>query len=154
MSKPLVDRFYSSFAKHDGDAMAACYHPDVTFEDPAFGELKGHNAGDMWRMLCSGGTDVRIEHTVHEADDDGARVSWVANYTFSSTGRPVRNEITTTMKFRDGKIIDHRDRFKMWGWASQALGVPGRLLGWSPMLKAKVRKMALSNLAAFQAADS
>ncbi len=150
MSHDLVDGFYSSFADGDGDAMAACYSADATFEDPVFGVLTGADAGDMWRMLCESGTDLRLEHTVEEADERSARVRWIAHYTFSATGRPVRNDITATFKIADGEIVDHRDSFSLWKWSSQALGTTGKLLGWSPPLQSKVRKMARGNLTKFQ----
>jgi hypothetical protein len=35
----VVDRFYQPFAQGDDAGMAACYHPDATFEDPAFGPI-------------------------------------------------------------------------------------------------------------------
>ena len=58
----LVDAFYRALASRDGDAMAACYHEDIVFEDPAFGELKGKDAGDMWRMLCSSKTPLTVTY--------------------------------------------------------------------------------------------
>ena len=54
----VVERFYDALSRLDGDAMAACYHSDVVFEDPAFGELRGVDAGDMWRMLCARSSDL------------------------------------------------------------------------------------------------
>ena len=56
----LIERFYAAFDRHDGDAMAACYTPDVRFSDPAFGELRGPQAGAMLRMLTSRSTDLRV----------------------------------------------------------------------------------------------
>jgi uncharacterized protein len=147
-----VDRFYSALARGDGEAMAACYADDIVFEDPAFGILRGRDAGDMWRMLCARSTDLRVEYTIEGQTDSSATVAWVAHYTFGPTGRAVRNVIAARLTLRDGEIIDHRDRFDLWKWASQALGVRGKLLGWSPPLKAKVRRTALGGLAAFQAA--
>ena len=151
MSTDIVNTFYSSLAARDGDAMAACYADEIVFADPAFGELRGRDAGDMWRMLCSSDTDLALEHHILESSDTDVRTNWIATYTFSATGNRVRNDIEATMKFRDGKIVDHRDRFGMWKWSSQALGLPGKLLGWSPPLQSKVRKTALENLAKFQA---
>lgn len=151
MLTSIVDEFYTAFARRDGDAMAACYHDDVVFEDPAFGELRGDSACDMWRMLCSSDTDLRVEHHVLESTDTTVRTNWIADYTFSATGNVVHNDIEATMTFRDGKIVDHRDRFDMWKWSSQALGLPGRLFGWTPMLRSKVRSTARGNLADFQA---
>lgn len=37
----LIERFYQAFQRLDGEAMAACYAPQATFHDPAFGELVG-----------------------------------------------------------------------------------------------------------------
>ncbi|CAN5574536.1 nuclear transport factor 2 family protein [soil metagenome] len=147
----VVDTFYTSLGNRDGEAMAACYHGDVVFEDPAFGELRGRDAGDMWRMLCSRSVDLRVEHQILETTENTARTNWIANYTFTATGRQVRNDVVATMKFVDGKIIDHRDEFNVWKWSSQALGLPGKLFGWSSALKSRVRKTARGNLRAFQA---
>ena len=150
MTRDLVDRFYSAFAAADGEAMAACYGDDITFEDPAFGKLHREDARDMWRMLCGRAKDLTIDYTILDASDTAAKVNWIANYTFS-TGRPVRNDVTATMRFEDGLIADHRDEFDMWKWSRQALGLPGLLLGWSPPLQKKVRATALGGLRAYQA---
>jgi hypothetical protein len=61
----------------------------------------------------------------------------------------VHNKIDARFEFKDGKIIRHRDSFDFWAWASQALGPPGRLLGWSSFLKNRVRAQAAKSLAAF-----
>jgi ketosteroid isomerase-like protein len=151
MSAELVTTFYTALADRDGEAMAHCYSEDIVFEDPAFGVLTGRDAGDMWRMLCSSATDLAVTHTIETIAETTATVNWVANYTFTATGRSVRNDVTATMKFRDGRIIDHRDDFDFWKWSSQALGVPGKFLGWSPFLKAKVQKTTRRSLDAFQA---
>ena len=47
----LIERFYQAFDNGDGDTMAACYAPDVHFSDPVFPDLRGSQAGAMWRML-------------------------------------------------------------------------------------------------------
>lgn len=151
MHTELIDSFYTALASQDGDAMAACYHDQAVFEDPAFGELEARDARDMWRMLCASGTDLRVQHTILAQAEGSASVNWVAEYTFSATDRSVVNDVTATMKFQDGLIIDHRDHFDFWKWSRQALGIPGLLLGWSPMLKSKVRSTTRSNLDAFQA---
>jgi ketosteroid isomerase-like protein len=127
-----VDIFYSGLALRDSEAMVACYTEDVVFQDPAFGELRGRDAADMWRMLCASDTDLTLEHHILEALGDTVRTNWIATYTFTPTGNSVRNDIEATMTFRDGKIVDHRDNFDMWKWSSQALGLPGKLLGWGP----------------------
>ncbi|MCI0751446.1 MAG: hypothetical protein L0Y35_06375, partial [Flammeovirgaceae bacterium] len=69
--------------------------------------------------------------------------------TFSRTGRFVHNRIHAKFVFRDGKIIRHKDSFDFWRWASQALGPVGLLLGWTPMIKSKVRSTARGSLTKF-----
>ena len=48
-----------------------------------------------------------------------------------------------------GLIATHRDRFDFWAWSRQALGLSGTLLGWTPMLRNKVRTQAAAGLASF-----
>lgn len=150
MSRDIVDKFYTALAERDGETMAGCYHQDVRFEDPAFGELRGTDAGDMWRMLTGNSTDLSVTYSIDEASDQSARASWVATYTFTPTGRAVRNEISAAMRFRDGLIVEHRDSFNLWKWSSQALGISGALLGWTPIIRSKVQTTARKNLARYQ----
>ena len=144
----LVARFYDALARRDGDAMAACYHPEVHFQDPVF-DLRGERAGHMWRMLCARGQDLRVEASGVNADGETGRAHWEAHYTFSQTGRPVHNVIDAAFTFGDGLIRTHRDRFDFWRWSRQALGPPGLLLGWSPWLRAKVSAEATRSLDAW-----
>lgn len=146
----LIERFYAAFARRDGAAMAACYHPEVHFTDEVF-DLNGADAGAMWRMLTSTGKDLQIEASGIEADEHSGRAHWDARYTFSATGRKVLNRIDASFEFRDGLIVRHVDRFDFWAWSRQALGLPGWLLGWSDYLRAKVRAKAAAGLAAFKA---
>ncbi len=151
MSTDVVTAFYTAFAARDGEAMAAAYAAEIVFEDPAFGVLTGRDAADMWRMLCSSASPVTVSHTVLASSGTAATVRWVADYAFGATGRPVHNLVTAHLTLRDGQIVAHRDVFDFRRWAGQALGTPGRLLGWTPVLRAKVRRTARANLAAFQA---
>ena len=65
----LIERFYGAFARHDGDAMAACYAPDAHFSDPVFTDLHGEEPGAMWRMLTGRAEDLEIRLAEHEAED-------------------------------------------------------------------------------------
>ena len=142
----LLTGFYRAFAALDGDAMATAYAPDATFSDPVFVDLKGVEIGAMWRMLCSRATDLRIEASGIEANETSGRAHWEAWYAFSKTGRMVHNVIDAQFEFRDGKIVRHVDRFDFWRWAGMALGPTGKLLGWTPMLRNKVRREARAGL--------
>ncbi len=145
-----IKRFYAAFDAGDGEAMAACYGPDVRFSDPVFGDLRGDRAGAMWRMLTSGPGELRIELLEHEADEARGSAHWKAHYTFSETGRPVVNDIHASFEFKDGLIADHRDEFNFYAWARQALGPVGLLLGWTPLVRSKVRRMAAGKLEEFE----
>jgi ketosteroid isomerase-like protein len=147
----LIRRFYSAFDQHDAEAMAACYADDVQFGDGAFPDLKGRDAGDMWRMLCESGKDLRVVASEIEADDSRGKARWIATYTFSATGKKVVNDIRAEFRFRDGRIVEHRDSFDFYRWARQALGAPGLLLGWTGWMQKQVQGRAAKGLKAFQA---
>ncbi|MEA2449240.1 MAG: hypothetical protein QOG63_1172 [Thermoleophilaceae bacterium] len=142
----LIERLYAALDAMDGETMAALYAPDATFEDPAFGELHGQEATDMWRMLCDQATDLSVTALEIEADDSTGSANWVARYTFTQTGRPVENRIHAEFRFRDGLIADHRDSFSMWRWAPQALGPAGYLLGSNPLGRALMQRRARATL--------
>ncbi|QKZ03203.1 nuclear transport factor 2 family protein [Pseudomonas eucalypticola] len=147
----LITRFYLAFQRLDAEAMAASYTDDVVFSDPAFGTLRGQDAGDMWRMLAARAKDFSLTFDHVHAGDHHGSANWTATYLFSQTGRTVVNHIHARFVFRDGKICEHHDHFDFWRWSRQALGTPGLLLGWTPLLKGKVRGQALKGLRAFQA---
>ena len=153
-AQDTIARFYAAFAKLDGAAMQACYAADARFDDEVFGLQGRDQIGGMWRMLCDAtrakGADVwRLE--AREITDRSAH--WEAHYRFSTTGRLVHNRIDAEFDIGpDGLIRRHRDRFDFWRWARQALGAPGLLLGWTPVLRRKVRATAAANLAKYLAA--
>lgn len=146
-----IAALYDALDATDGPGMVAQYAPDATFSDPAFGELHGPEVGAMWTMLCSQATDLSVKASAIEADDTTGSAHWDATYTFTATGRPVLNKIDARFRFRDGLIVEHRDRFSMWDWSRQALGPPAFLLGWNPMGQALLQRRARSRLDAFMA---
>jgi ketosteroid isomerase-like protein len=150
-NRSLIERFYEAFGRRDGDAMAACYTPDATFSDPVFTDLRGEEPGAMWRMLTARATDLRIELREHDADGDRGSARWIAHYTFTQTGRPVVNDVQASFRFRDGLIAEHTDSFDFHRWSRQALGTSGLLLGWTPLLRAAVRRRARGGLDEFMA---
>ena len=146
----LIVRFYEAFDRHDGDTMAACYAPDARFSDPVFTDLRGEEPGAMWRMLTSQATELRVELLEHGADEATGSARWRATYLFSQTGRNVVNDVRATFRFDEqGRIAEHRDEFSFHRWARQALGPPGLLLGWTPIVQGPVRKRARASLDRF-----
>jgi ketosteroid isomerase-like protein len=147
-NEAVIRTLYDALDRHDGDAMAALYAPEGRFHDPAFGELTGEEAGDMWRMLTGRSKDLSVELAEHDADGDTGTAHWIATYTFS-TGRPVVNDIRARFRFRDGLITEHDDSFSFSRWARQALGPAGIVLGLYPM-RLLVRRKARRDLAEFR----
>lgn len=151
--RDTIERFYAAFARLDGAAMQSAYAADARFDDEVFSLQGAGQIGAMWRMLCDA-TRARPDSLAHwrlEASritDHSAH--WEAHYLFSATGRAVHNRIDAGFEFdADGRISRHRDRFDFWAWSRQALGTPGVLLGWTPMLRKQVRTQAAANLQRF-----
>ena len=152
-----IARFYAAFAALDDATMAACYAPEVRFEDPVFSLAGKDEVSSMWSMLCAAtrthGRDAwKLEYKDVYADEHSGNAHWEAHYRFSATGRMVHNRIDASFRFRgDGLIAEHLDRFDFWAWSRQALGAPGLLLGWTPALRNKVRAQAATKLALYRA---
>ena len=156
MSHPnaeLITRFYQAFQRLDTQAMVSCYAEDVQFSDPVFGPLHGIEVGDMWRMLAQRAQAFSLTFEGVAADDTTGRARWTARYLFSRTGRTIVNRIEARFVFRDGLIAEHHDSFSFWRWAQQALGLKGYVLGWTPLVKAAVRRQAKQGLSAYRASS-
>lgn len=145
-NEELIQRFYSAFQKLDGETMAGCYAPEASFSDPAFPDLQGWKIGAMWKMLTERAQNFSLEFSDVKADDSSGSAKWIAHYDFGKTGRRIDNHISASFQFKDGKIIQHVDRFNFWRWARMALGASGLFLGWLPSVKAKVQKEAATGL--------
>ncbi len=146
----IIENFYTAFQQGDADAMAACYHPDIEFEDPAFRKLKGIEVSSMWRMLLERSKgELEISFYEVDADENKGVATWEAVYFFSKTRRKVHNIIQASFEFQDGKIIKHTDVFSFWRWSRMALGPIGLLLGWTSFLQNKVSKTSRDLLAAY-----
>ena len=152
-NETLIESFYAAFDRHDGNAMAACYAPGASFSDPVFTDLEGDEPGAMWRMLTSRADDLSVELVEHQASDDAGGAHWLADYTFTQTGRKVHNDVRASFRFQDGLIAEHRDDFSFPAWARQALGPMGLLLGWTPIVHGATRERARAGLDEFMAAD-
>ena len=148
MSRATIDKLYTAFARLDGAAMQACYAQDAEFDDEVFSLSGRAEIGGMWRMLCETTRAKGMKHWKLQFGDITDRSAhWEAHYLFSATGRLVHNKIDAEFEFDgQGLIKRQRDRFDFWAWSRQALGLPGLLLGWSPMLRRKVRTQAAANL--------
>jgi ketosteroid isomerase-like protein len=148
-NEKLIQHFYNSFAQRDYKAMQDCYADNATFSDEAFKNLNSAQIKAMWEMLIKRGKDLHILFQNVWADEKIGSAEWIANYTFSQTGNKVENKIKANFEFENGKIIKHIDSFDFYRWSSQALGLTGKLLGWTSFLQNKVSEKAMINLAEF-----
>lgn len=142
----VVHRLYDAFQARDGAAMQACYTDDATFRDPVFQLSGAEEIGAMWTMLLEQGDDLEIEVSGIQADATRGRAHWDATYSFGPAQRRVVNRIDASFVLVDDRIAEHEDRFDLWRWTRQALGPTGALLGWSPLVRNKVRAQARRGL--------
>jgi SnoaL-like domain len=160
MSSATITELYTAFAALDTPRMAACYAPNATFEDEAFSLRGKEEIMGMWGMLCDavkekGRKEWKLTFSDVQASGDRGSAHWEPIYLFSATGRMVHNIIDADFTFdAQGLILTHRDRFDFWRWSRQALGAPGALLGWSPLLRNKVKAQANKGLRKYMAAKA
>ena len=146
----IITEFYSAFQQLDYKRMNACYSQDIVFSDPVFLTLKEYEVRSMWEMLCKNAKDFSLKFsTIDLLDEEYATCEWQASYTFSKTGNKVVNNIKAYMRFKDGKIIEHSDAFRLSTWIGQALGWKGKMFGWMVWMKRAVQKNARRNLQQF-----
>ena len=145
----LIERFYTAFQSKDFRAMQECYHSEAAFSDPVFVGLSSREVKGMWQMLITSGRDLTVAFRDIKANDSEGSAHWEAWYTFSRTGRKVHNVIDARMQFRNGLIWRHEDGFSFWRWSRQALGMTGYLMGWTPLVRDKVRNTARRSLEKF-----
>ena len=127
--------------------MGGCYHSEAIFSDPVFPELEAARTRAMWKMLLNNDAPMTVTFRAVEENGMNGECDWDARYKFSMTGRPVHNIIHSEFEFRDGLIIRQHDHFDFWRWSRQALGTSGLLLGWSSIVRNKVRVAAARRLA-------
>jgi hypothetical protein len=149
-NEAVIQQLYASLSKKDGDGMASCYAEKCQFQDPVFGRLHNEEVSAMWQMLtkrAKGNVDVSI-HKISTSGNKGT-ASITASYEFSKTGRMINNHIHASFVFENGKITQQKDEFDLWKWSRMALGMPGVLLGWSPLIQNKIRFNASDSLRKF-----
>jgi limonene-1,2-epoxide hydrolase len=153
-NEQIISKFYSAFNGKDYKTMQSLYHPDSVFYDPVFENLKSNEVKAMWEMLITTAKDLKIECSNIEANESTGQCRWDAWYTFTATGWKVHNIINASFEFKEGKIIKHTDTFDLWRWSRMALGVSGVLLGWSRIVRNKIRRTAQGRLQKFMKSSS
>ncbi len=145
-SKEVVTKFYDAFKSKDFKTMQSLYAINARFNDEVFQGLNGFEAGKMWEMLLKSGKDMTVDYEILDTSKNTAKVQWIANYTFSKTGRKVRNVVTSEFEIEDGKIYTQRDKFSFGKWSKQALGFVPWLIGFTGIPQKKVQETAARGL--------
>jgi hypothetical protein len=145
----VAERFYEAFMVRDFYTMGLLYANHAAFSDPVFPRLTAQGARLMWQMLLTEAEDLDISVKIIEDTADRAKVDWTARYTFVPTRRVVVNRVHTEMRIVAGKIVQQVDQFSLWRWAGQALGWKGWLLGFTPMVRDRIRGQAARSLKEF-----
>jgi ketosteroid isomerase-like protein len=148
-NEQVITSFYTAFTNKDYKGMQDCYAENILFSDNAFPNLKGKQAKAMWHMLMLAGKDMVVTFSHVKANETTGSADWIATYTFSLTGNKVVNRIHADFEFANGQIVKHTDTFDFWKWASQAFGLKGWLLGWTPFFKKKVQAITSQRLKEF-----
>lgn len=150
MAQSIIKKFYTAFENKDAATMAGLYADSSTFQDPAFGLLSAREARAMWTMLLSSNkSELTMNFEIIKENETSGEAIWHAHYIFGEDRRPVHNVVRAKFEFDNGKITKHVDKFNFWKWSRMALGLPGLLFGWSPILKNKVRVQVLRRLTEF-----
>jgi len=150
-NEQTITKFYNAFANGDATKMCECYHPNIQFQDPIFGVLKGNDVCKMWQMLMvKSNGNVKIKFSEVKADEHHGSALWEATYNFSKTNREVVNSVKAEFFFQDGLIMRHTDYFDIWKWSKQALGLSGHLLGWTGYMQKKIHQNAVQSLKKYQ----
>ncbi len=145
----LITDFYNAFQNRDAKKMAENYHEQIEFSDPAFGTLNGPEAALMWKMLLRSAKDLRVEYQIHSVTDTTAKVHWEAFYTYGKDKRKVHNRAEATLEIADGKIIRHKDKYSLWKWAAQTMGLNGLIIGGTTFFRKRLQKQSKEMLQRF-----
>jgi len=145
--KKVLDRFFTSLANRDADAMNACYNPEIIYMDPIIGVLKSTDVFAMWEMITEDTPDFSVSYNEPEDRGDGYWIcQWRFSYRYPETNRKVINDIKAFMKVEDGKITEHSDAYSFLAWTKKAYGLKGWLLGRSGFFRKKMRTSSMKRL--------
>jgi ketosteroid isomerase-like protein len=148
-NEQLINQFYTAFQNKDYTVMQACYADHAKFSDPVFVDLNAGEVRAMWEMLCKNGKDLKLTFDQVQVNGNIVTANWTAIYTFSKTGKKVKNKINASFTIENGLIVSHKDQFDLYAWGRQAFGFTGWIIGWTDVFRNKIQETAMKNLAKF-----
>src|SRR5690606_3551854 len=118
INSKAVNDFFTAFQQGDWKTMQQAYDDDAVFYDPVFENLNAVETRAMWHMLCSRAKDFSLKVIKIDCDKEPVigkngeefiycKTDWEALYTFSATGRKIRNKVRSNMKLHNGLILEH-----------------------------------------------
>jgi hypothetical protein len=116
-NRATAEQFFQAFGRRDLTTLEGLYRPDASFKDDMFTLSKRGSIMSMWK----GAPPFKVFLAeVGEAKGNQVRAKWVAEY--EMFGRPVRNEIDSTLTFdASGKVQSQVETWNRERWMSQAL---------------------------------
>lgn len=125
---------------------------NVVFADMAYENIKGKQVFAMWHWFCTKKPEpVKVTFSPSETREENGTVklTYRAQYLLgydendpAKKGKPIDYEITSNMKFKDGKITHHKDEASIREWTKQAKGTFVSLLSWTSFVKKRIRHTA------------
>lgn len=143
----VVDRFFEALRRADVSVIDNCYHPQISYSDPLFEDLRGTRVALRWRMLLTQATSFSLEHSLVFADERKAQVQWTANYLLN--GRSVRIPMLSTLAIWDDLIVRQVDEYDLWKYCRQTHGLTGTLLGGLQFFQKIIKRRARNELERF-----
>lgn len=148
----LVARFFEAWGRLDAESLVACLHPEISFSDPMFPNLRREQVPAMWQMLIASmalhPADFSLRHDIVFLEERKAQVHWQVRFR-NVAGRRIHHKALATLTFWDDRIVRHVDGYPFYGWARQSLGLSGKLLGWNKSYREAVQSAARKQLAVF-----
>ncbi len=148
----VVRRFFDAWSRRDTAALTAALHPQVSFSDPLFTDVRGVRVALMWTNRLSESEDLMVAHEILFADERKAQVRWQAQYILGA--RKVAHEGLSTLSLWDNLIVRQVDEYDFLLWARQAYGPIGWLLGATEGYQAACQRRARKDLERFAASGT
>ncbi len=118
-TRAAAEAFFKAFGQKDLKALEAAYAPDVKFKDDMFTLSKRESVMKMWTGAPPFKT---FDAEVLEVKGNTVKARWTCEY--EMFGKPVRNEIESTLTFdAQGRITSQQEHWDTQKWMSQALPV-------------------------------
>jgi hypothetical protein len=137
-NRAAAEGFFKALGSRDLSTLEHAYQPGAAFRDDMFDLTRRSSILKMW---AGAPPFTSFSAEVIEARGDQVRARWTCEYVMF--GRPVRNEIESTLTFApDGTIASQHEHWDRTKWMTQALpviprflqgpayAVMGRLLSW------------------------